>query len=184
MRTDDNRTISYDPRRLEGVTLYREVERAFAEGDRVQMTAPDRGVPNRELGTIVRTEANGRMEIQWDAGRTSSFEPGADISITAMRSRVTAARDRPPDAPSYTSRAERASEKLVNERFAYVAVSRGQYDARIFTDDKVKLARVLDRGVSHRSALERTPGQVSRQGTDRQISQNESIGHTMAVGSS
>jgi hypothetical protein len=44
VRTDDDRTVSYDPRRLQGVTLYRETERAFAAGDRVQMTAPDRGL--------------------------------------------------------------------------------------------------------------------------------------------
>jgi hypothetical protein len=49
---------------------------------------------------------------------------------------------------------ERASEKLVNQRLAYVAVSRGEYDARIYTDDQVKLSRALDRDVSHRSALE------------------------------
>ena len=54
---------------------------------------------------------------------------------------------------------DRASENLVNQRLAYVAVSRGQYDARIYTDDKVKLARALDREVSHRSALEGTPAQ-------------------------
>jgi ATP-dependent exoDNAse (exonuclease V) alpha subunit len=57
---------------------------------------------------------------------------------------------------------EYASEKLVNQRLAYVAVSRGQYDARIYTDDKVKLARTLDRDVSHRSALERTTDQRVR----------------------
>lgn len=34
VRTDDDRTVSYDPRRLQGVTLYRETERAFAAGDR------------------------------------------------------------------------------------------------------------------------------------------------------
>ena len=34
--------VSYDPRRLQGVTLYREMEREFSEGDRVQFTAPDR----------------------------------------------------------------------------------------------------------------------------------------------
>ena len=33
----------------------------------------------------------------------------------------------------------------VNHRVAYVAVSRGQYDTRIYTDDKVKLARTLNR---------------------------------------
>src|SRR5436190_127878 len=46
--------LTYDPRRLQGVTLYREAERAFATGDRVQFTAPfrDRQVANRELGTL------------------------------------------------------------------------------------------------------------------------------------
>ena len=48
--------VTYDPRRLQGVTVYREAERAFAVGDRVQFTAPDRDlhVANRELATIER----------------------------------------------------------------------------------------------------------------------------------
>ena len=66
VRTDDDSTVTYYPRRLQGVTLYRETDRAFAAGDRVQTTAPDRerGVPNRELGTIDRSDGNGRMEIR------------------------------------------------------------------------------------------------------------------------
>ena len=78
VRTDNDRTSGYDPRRLPGVTLYRETARAFAAGDRVQPTAPDRerGVPNRELGTIERIDWNGRMEDRWDSGRTSSFDAG------------------------------------------------------------------------------------------------------------
>src|SRR5207247_6126163 len=68
--------VRYDPRRLQGGTLYRETERAFAAGDRVQMTAPDRerGVPNRELGTVERVDGHGRVDVSWDSGRTSSFE--------------------------------------------------------------------------------------------------------------
>jgi hypothetical protein len=64
VRTDDDRAVRYDPRRLQGVTLHREGERAFAAGDRVQMTAPDRdrGVPNRELGTVERIDANRHMD--------------------------------------------------------------------------------------------------------------------------
>jgi hypothetical protein len=48
---------SYDPRRLSGVTVYHESERAFSEGDRVQSTAPSRDlhVANRELGTIEKS---------------------------------------------------------------------------------------------------------------------------------
>lgn len=54
---------------------------------------------------------------------------------------------------------ERAGEKLVNRRLAYLAVSRGRYDAQIYTNDKAHLAEQLSREVSHRSALE--PGRDS-----------------------
>jgi hypothetical protein len=86
-------------------------------------------------------------------------------------------------ASSPSLETERASEKLVNQRLAYVAVSRGQYDARIYTDDKAQLPRALDRDVSHRSALERTPAQASGQSESRESSRSESVGHSMAVGS-
>src|SRR5213080_864873 len=36
VRRESGEKISYDPRRLQGVTLYRETERAFSKGDRVQ----------------------------------------------------------------------------------------------------------------------------------------------------
>ncbi|HEY3159833.1 MAG TPA: AAA family ATPase [Vicinamibacterales bacterium] len=124
VRTDDDRTLSYDPRRLQGVTLYQEADRAFARGDRVQMTAPDRerGVPNRELGTVDRVDTQGRMDVRWDSGRTSSFEPGErrhldhGYAVTSHSSQgQTAGR-----VLVYVE-TERASEKLVNQRLAYVA---------------------------------------------------------------
>jgi conjugative relaxase-like TrwC/TraI family protein len=179
VKTEDDRRLSYDPRRLQGVTLYRETERAFAAGDRVQMTAPDRerGVPNRELGTVERVDSKGHIEVRWDSGRTSSFEPSErrhleyGYAITSHSSQgQTAGR------VLVHVDTERANEKLVNRRLAYVAVSRGQYDAGIYTDDKVKLSRALDRDVSHRSALERRPVQPSRQSADHEISRSESVG--------
>lgn len=35
---ENGETITYDPRRLQGVALYRETARSLAEGDRVQFT--------------------------------------------------------------------------------------------------------------------------------------------------
>ena len=49
---------------------------------------------------------------------------------------------------------EQAGEKLVNRRLAYVAVSRGRYDAQIYTNHKTQLAEGLGRDVSHRTATE------------------------------
>jgi hypothetical protein len=63
--------VTYDPRRLQGVTVYREGERDFSEGDRVQFTAPDkeRHVANRELGTIESIDDHGNAQIRMDSGR-------------------------------------------------------------------------------------------------------------------
>ena len=167
------------------MTLYREMDRAFSTGDRVQFTACDRqrGVANRELGTVERIEKSGRLQVRLDTGRTLALNAGSQphldygYAVTSHSSQGQTA-----DRVLVHVETDRASEKLVNQRLAYVAVSRGQYDARIYTDDKVKLARALDRDVSHRSALERTPTHASRQNESRESSRSESSGHSMAVG--
>jgi len=49
---------------------------------------------------------------------------------------------------------EQAPEQLINSRLAYVSVSRGRYDAQIYTNDAEKLREELSRDVSKQSALE------------------------------
>jgi ATP-dependent exoDNAse (exonuclease V) alpha subunit len=71
--------VTYDPRRLQGVMLYRETERVFATGDRVQITAPytQEHVANRELGTNEKIDAGGHLHVRLDSGRPIAFEPDA-----------------------------------------------------------------------------------------------------------
>jgi hypothetical protein len=45
-----------------------------------------------------------------------------------------------------------AAKDLLNRRMAYVSVSRGQWDARIFTNNREKLSQALGHDVSHQSA--------------------------------
>ena len=47
---------------------------------------------------------------------------------------------------------ELGAKDLLNNRMAYVAVSRGAQDAEIFTNDRQQLPQVLGRDVSHTSA--------------------------------
>jgi len=72
---DNGQRLTYDPRRLQGVTLYRGAARAFSRGDRIQFTAPNRDqhVANREQGTIEKVEASGNLQIRLDAGRAIAF---------------------------------------------------------------------------------------------------------------
>ena len=151
--------VTYDPRRLHGVTLYRETDRAFATGDRIQFTAPDRErhVANRELGTIEKIDDRGQLRLRLDSGRTVAFQvrdqPHLDYgyAVTSHSSQGQTA-----DRVLVHVDTERAGEKLVNQRLAYVAVSRGRYDAQIYTNDKSHLGHALSRESSHRSALDRS----------------------------
>jgi len=47
---------------------------------------------------------------------------------------------------------ELGAKDLLNNRMAYVAVSRGAYNAQIFTNDREKLGAALGHDVSHSSA--------------------------------
>ena len=68
----DGAQLTYDPSRLRGISAYREIEREFAVGDRLQFTAPNReiGVANRDLGTIQEIEQGRptrRPDGQWES---------------------------------------------------------------------------------------------------------------------
>ena len=157
VRRESGEKISYDPRRLQGVTLYRETERAFSKGDRVQFTAPNREqhIANRELGTIEKMNDSANLQVHLDSGRTVSLNikenPHLDYgyAVTSHSSQGQTA-----DRVLVHVDTEQAGEKLVNRRLAYVAVSRGRYDAQIYTNDKTHLTEQLSRDVSHRSAIE------------------------------
>jgi conjugative relaxase-like TrwC/TraI family protein len=161
VRRTTGELVTYDPRRLQGVTLYRETDRAFAKGDRLQVTAPyrERGVANRELGTLEQIDASGHLRLRLDSGRRVAFtleaHPHLDYgyAVTSHSSQGQTA-----DRVVVHVDTAVAGEQLVNRRLAYVAVSRGRYDAQIYTNDKAQLGEALSREVSHRSALE--PGRV------------------------
>jgi hypothetical protein len=46
---------------------------------------------------------------------------------------------------------ELGAKDLLNNRMAYVSVSRGQWDAQIFTNDRTSLKETLSRDISHES---------------------------------
>lgn len=70
--------LTYDPGRLHGVNVYREANRGFSAGDRVQFTAPYRHerIANRQLGTVERIDSKGNLQIRLDSGRDVRFSIG------------------------------------------------------------------------------------------------------------
>jgi len=157
VKKQSGREVTYDPRRLQGVTLYRETDRAFSRGGRVQFTAPNREqhIANRELGTVERIDAKGNLRLRLDSGRSVAFNikenPHLDYgyAVTSHSSQGQTA-----DRVLVHVDTEQASEKLVNRHLAYVAVSRGRHDAQIYTNDRAQLGGGLGRDVSHGTATE------------------------------
>jgi ATP-dependent exoDNAse (exonuclease V) alpha subunit len=156
VETQDGTERSYDPRRQSGVSVYREEERAFAVGDRVQFTAPanELKVANRELGTVERIE-NDRVSLRMDDGRNVQIDlakhPHLDhgYAVTSHSSQGQTA-----DRVLVHVDTELGAKDLLNNRMAYVAISRGAEDAQLFTNDRSKLGQALGRDISQQSAHE------------------------------
>jgi ATP-dependent exoDNAse (exonuclease V) alpha subunit len=140
----DGTEQTYDPRRQMGVSVYREQERAFSVGDRIQFTAPnqDLKIANRELGSIERISPNGAMTLKLDNGREMSFDPQRHphldhgYAVTSYSSQGQTA-----DRVLIHVDTELGAKDLLNSRMAYVSVSRGQWDAQIKTSQGVTCAR-------------------------------------------
>jgi conjugative relaxase-like TrwC/TraI family protein len=161
---------TYDPRRLTGVSVYREIDREFSVGDRIQFTAPDKslGVANRDMAAIEAIYPDGRLSarvdnnrrIEFNAGEHRHFDHGYAVTshssqgLTTERVLVNADTGVHPD--------------LLNSRFAYVSISRASREATLFTDDTTKLGPLLGADVSKTSALE--------------ISQAPSVAQGMRIG--
>jgi hypothetical protein len=147
---------NYDPRRLTGVSVYREVMQEFSAGDRIQFTAPDKplGVANRDLAVIESVSAtglitvrlDGNRRLQFDVQQHRHFDHGYAVTshsaqgLTAERVLVNADTGMHPD--------------LLNSRFGYVSISRASHEATLFTNDMAKLNPQLSTAISKTSALE------------------------------
>jgi ATP-dependent exoDNAse (exonuclease V) alpha subunit len=155
-RTDGSER-TYDPRRQMGVTVYREQEKAFSQGDRIQFTAPsqDPKIANRELGIVKGIDQNGIMRVKLDNGPEMNVNPERyahldhGYAVTSHSSQGQTA-----DRVLIHVDTDLAARDLLNNRMAYVSVSRGQCDAQIFTNDRGALAEALGHDVSHKSAYQ------------------------------
>jgi ATP-dependent exoDNAse (exonuclease V) alpha subunit len=181
----DGTEQSYDPRRQQGVSVYREQERAFSAGDRVQLTAPspDLKLANRELGTVETIGQDGRMSLKMDGGREVEIDPARHphldhgYAVTSHSSQGQTA-----DRVLIHADTELGAKDLLNNRMAYVAVSRGAYDAQIFTNDREKLGAALGHDVSHSSAHAPETKQEQTIAPQREIAPKQEQGQDLGMG--
>jgi hypothetical protein len=146
---------TYDPRRQVGVSVYRKQEKRFSVGGRIQFTTPSQElkIANRDLGTVESIGRDGAMRLRLDNERSVAISPQRHPHL-----------DHGYAVTSHSSQGQTAERVLVhvdtglgakdllNNRMAYVSISRGQFDAQIFTDSLEKLPKALGHDVSRQSA--------------------------------
>ena len=156
----DGTQRTYDPRRQQGVSVFREEMRSFSVGDCIQFTAPanEVKVANRELATIESIHENGRLRLKMDGGRAVEFDPRKHPHLDhgyAMTSH--SSQGQTADRVLIHVDTELGAKDLLNSRMAYVSVSRGRYDAQIYTNSAQTLGQELSRDVSHSHAIQQEP---------------------------
>ena len=127
----DGTQRTYDPRRQQGVSVFREEMRSFSVGDRIQFTAPasEVKVANRELATIDSIHENGRLRLKMDGGRTVEVNPPKPPHLDhgyAMTSH--SSQGQTADRVLIHVDTELGAKTLLNSRMAYVSVSCGRYE--------------------------------------------------------
>jgi ATP-dependent exoDNAse (exonuclease V) alpha subunit len=157
VRKQTGEHVTYDPSRLRGISAYREMEREFAIGDRIQWTAPNRAleVANRDLGTIEQIASDGKMTVRMDGKeKTVTFDP-KEIRHFDHGYAVTSHSSQGLTAEHVLINMDTdVHPELINSRFAYVSVSRASHDAQIYTNNAATLADNLTRDVSKASAID------------------------------
>jgi conjugative relaxase-like TrwC/TraI family protein len=152
-------SVEYDPKRVYGVNVYRETSREFATGDRLQFSAihKDLGISNRDMGTISRMEPD-RLTVLMDGKeqRSFSFNP-AEFRQFDHGYAVTSHSSQGLTADRVIANIDtESSRSLINNRLAYVAISRASEDARIYTNDAATLGQRLATDVTKTAALDFT----------------------------
>ena len=152
-------SVEYDPKRVYGVNVYRETSREFATGDRLQFSAihKDLGISNRDMGTITRMEPD-RLTVLMDGKeqRSVSFNP-AEFRQFDHGYAVTSHSSQGLTADRVIANIDTESSRgLINNRLAYVAISRAAEDARIYTNDAATLGQRLATDVTKTAALDFT----------------------------
>jgi ATP-dependent exoDNAse (exonuclease V) alpha subunit len=156
----DGTERTYDPRRQQGVSFFREEMRSFSVGDRIQFTAPanEPKVANREWGTIESIGEDGRLCLKMDGGRAVELDPRKHPHLDhgyAMTSH--SSQGQTADRVLIHADTELGAKDLLNSRMAYVAVSRGRYDVQIYRNNAPMLGQALSRDISHFPAIQQEP---------------------------
>ena len=187
VRTDAGKTVTYDPAATGyGVSVYQTKRQELAVGERVQFTAASKqlGVSTRDTGTVKALD-HGNVTVNLDSsGRNvtwslKDFKHLDYAYVMTSHSSQSMTVDR---VLWHVDTSDTRLRSIVNEVHAYVAASRMSKDLLVFTDDAMRLEKVLGRESESQKAL--SPREISQfvELGHKSAGREESLKHQQSVG--
>ncbi|WP_353685425.1 MobF family relaxase [Thermodesulfovibrio sp. 3462-1] len=153
--TKDGKTYQIDLRRDgDKLAVYAEKEQSFAKGERIVFQKNDRGleVKNGQVGELKSIDADGRVTVKMQDGTEKKFNLVTQYNYIDRGYAVTAYKSQGQTAERVIYHAD--TEKGVNYNEAYVALTRGKTDIRIYTDSKERFTEQMKNEVTKSSTLD------------------------------
>ncbi|MGH7779074.1 MAG: MobF family relaxase, partial [Candidatus Binataceae bacterium] len=155
VRSSGGQRIAYNPHRLSGVEVFRQEQRVFAKGDRIQFRAPDRalGIANGEFANVVAIDDR-KAQLRMDDRRM--------VSAAVQRLRHSDYGYASTSHSSQGATVDRVivnidtmrSTELVNRKQFYVSISRARNAISVYTDNRARLDLTVGRNREKSLALE------------------------------
>lgn len=165
-REGEKQSVTYSPHDAYGVEIFEAARRSFAVGEKIQLTRPWRLSPteqiaNRSQAVILSIKDDGDARIRFKDGETMDWNPRKMPHVEyayAMTSYAVqfATAD---NTIAHIDCGDTRVREIMNQAYAYVALSRGAKRMEIFTDDTETLksehspiARIAEKpkAMSHR----------------------------------
>jgi conjugative relaxase-like TrwC/TraI family protein len=154
-------TVDWEPRRAGKVEVYRAETRQLMAGEVIRWTRNDRdgGRRNGELATVLAVDAESRVARVFESGRiatvnlrvTQHWEHGYASTVHAAQGKT---------ADRVLVHLDSKYEKTVSSESFYVAISRARHEAKLYTDDRSKLAAMVGKPLDRPYALETSDGRA------------------------
>jgi len=159
----DGRPVAWEPRRAPNVEAYREENRSVMPGDRLRWTRNDRdlGRRNGDVVEVVSVDADKRVAMV----RGSRNAEALDLSTQrhwehAYASTIHAAQGKTTDR--VLVHIDTKYEQTMGSESFYVAISRARHEAKLYVDDRSKLAMAVERSTQKQYGLEALERAVPR----------------------
>lgn len=165
VQTAAGKNITYDPRQHHGVELFDPQQRAVARGDAITFRSSwkERGITTGDRAIIENIDGRGNAKaVLEDRNRTLQFNlrefqhfDYAYASTSYYSQGATGGR-----TLVHMETAGKGAKALLTAAMAYVALSRGRHEMRVYTDDQPRLERIFETNEVKKMAM--SPQQIGR----------------------